>query len=100
MHPSFYEGPRMVKPPMVLIAGMLRARQAGVTTDAWTWISDDAGQRVFDPPNVAGWDEQRWLDTARLSGRWSAAALLTERWQADTEDYDAEETAMRLWPRP
>jgi uncharacterized protein (DUF1800 family) len=107
MHPSFYEGPRMVKPPIVLIAGMLRARQAGVTTDAWTWISDDAGQRVFDPPNVAGWDEQRWLDTARLSGRWSAAALLTERWMADTDDYDAEETAnaavkkaLKFWGRP
>ena len=107
MHPSLYEGPRMVKPPIVQIAGMLRARRAGVTTDAWTWISDDAGQRVFDPPNVAGWDEQRWLDTARLSGRWSAAALMTERWQADTEDYDAEETAnaavtkaLKFWGRP
>ena len=74
MHPALYEGPRMVKPPIVQIAGMLRARSAGIDTDAWTWIADEAGQRLFQPPNVAGWDEQRWLDTARLSGRWSAAA--------------------------
>ncbi len=37
----------------------------------------DAGQRLFDPPNVSGWDEERWLDTARVSGRWSAAAQAT-----------------------
>ena len=107
MHPDFYDGPRMVKPPIVLIAGMLRARRAGVTTEAWTWISDEAGQRLFDPPNVAGWDEQRWLDTARLSGRWSAAAQSTDESQADTEHYDAEETAnaavskaLKFWGKP
>ena len=66
MHPALYEGPRMVKPPIVQIAGMLRARSAGIDTDAWTWIADEAGQRLFQPPNVAGWDEQRWLDTARI----------------------------------
>ncbi len=107
MHPEFHEGPRMVKPPIVLIAGMLRARRAGVTTEAWTWISDEAGQRLFDPPNVAGWDELRWLDTARLSGRWSAAGRSTDESQADTEDYDPEETAnaavskaLKFWGKP
>jgi uncharacterized protein (DUF1800 family) len=107
MHPELYDGPRMVKPPIVLIAGMLRARRAGVTREAWTWISDEAGQRLFDPPNVAGWDEQRWLDTARLSGRWSAAAQSTDDSQADTDRYDAEETAnaavakaLKFWGKP
>ena len=107
MHPSLYEGPRMTKPPIVQIAGMLRARKSGVTTDAWSWISDGAGQRLFRPPNVAGWDEQRWLDTARLSGRWSAAAQTTKEHEADDENYDARETAreavvkaMRFWGTP
>jgi uncharacterized protein (DUF1800 family) len=107
MHPAFYEGPRMVKPPIVQIAGMLRARRAGVTTDAWTWISDEAGQRLFQPPNVAGWDETRWLDTARLSGRWTAAAQSTDSARADEEHYDAKETpkealakALKFWGTP
>ena len=30
MHPAVYEGPRMVKPPIVQIAGMLRARRSGI----------------------------------------------------------------------
>ncbi len=32
-HPTFYEGPSMVKPPIVYIAGMLRARERGVDRD-------------------------------------------------------------------
>ncbi len=107
MHPAFYDGPRMVKPPIVQIAGMLRARRSGVETQAWTWISDDAGQRLFDPPNVSGWDEERWLDTARLSGRWSAAAETTYQSQVEEDGYDAEETAnqavkkaLKFWGSP
>jgi uncharacterized protein (DUF1800 family) len=107
MHPAFYEGPRMVKPPIVQIAGMLRARRQGVTTDDWTWIADEAGQRLFQPPNVAGWDETRWLDTARLSGRWTAAAQSTDLARADEEHYDAKETAkealakaLKFWGGP
>jgi uncharacterized protein (DUF1800 family) len=73
MHPDFYNGPRMVKPPVVYIAGMLRATGKGVDRDDWTWISDLAGQMLFHPPNVAGWDESRWLDTATYRGRWLAA---------------------------
>ena len=107
MHPRLYEGPRMVKPPIVQIAGMLRARKSGITTDAWTWIAENAGQRLFQPPNVAGWDEERWLDTARLSGRWSAAARSTEEAEVDDENYDEKETAreavtkaLRFWGNP
>ena len=32
-----------------------------------------AGQRLFMPPNVAGWDDGRWLDTATFRGRWWVA---------------------------
>ena len=79
MHPTFHTGPAMVKPPMVLIAGMLRARKRGVKKDSWSWISDLAGQRVFRPPNVSGWDETRWLDTSSFRGRWIAGALRLRR---------------------
>jgi uncharacterized protein (DUF1800 family) len=83
----------MVKPPAVQIAGMLRARRSGIKTEAWTWITEEAGQRLFQPPNVSGWDESRWLDTARISGRWHAGAELSEDAAADEENYDPEEPA-------
>jgi uncharacterized protein (DUF1800 family) len=68
-HPAVYLGPRMVKPPIVLTAGLLRRLNAGVTTTAWAWIGQLSGQQLFYPPNVAGWDDTRWLDTATFRGR-------------------------------
>jgi hypothetical protein len=70
-HPALYDGPRLVKSPVVYCAGLLRAVGQGVTTDSWYYVADRAGQRLFMPPNVAGWDETRWLDTKTLAGRWS-----------------------------
>ena len=106
-HPQLYEGPAMVKPPVVYIAGMLRARRRGVDTDAWTWVSGLAGQRPFSPPNVAGWDEERWLDTSSYRGRWVAASQITREDEASDESYDASETpaeavdkALRYWGKP
>jgi uncharacterized protein (DUF1800 family) len=72
-HPALYEGPRMVKPPAVYIAGLLRGLNRGIDTTAWVWLAEGAGQRLFYPPNVAGWDDERWLDTATFRGRWSIA---------------------------
>jgi hypothetical protein len=63
----------MVKPPAVYLAGMLRARRRGIDTEAWTWLSNQAGQQLFYPPNVAGWDDTRWLDTASFLARWNLA---------------------------
>ena len=61
----------MVKPPVVYTAGLLRAHRARRSTAThWFWLSALAGQRLFYPPNVAGWDETRWLDTATFRGRW------------------------------
>jgi uncharacterized protein (DUF1800 family) len=72
-HPALYLGPRMVKPPLVYVAGLLRVTGQGVVTEDWSWILELAGQRPFRPPSVAGWDEERWLDTATWRGRWVAA---------------------------
>jgi uncharacterized protein (DUF1800 family) len=76
VHPALYTGARMVKPPAVQLAGMLRAVGRGVDTDAWSWIADLMGQKLFFPPNVAGWDDTRWLDTATFRGRWIAATYV------------------------
>jgi uncharacterized protein (DUF1800 family) len=107
MHPALYQGPRMVKSPIVQIAGMLRARKRGIEQDSWVWISENAGQRLFDPPNVAGWDEERWLDTATVAGRWSASGRLVDADRVDDENYREDETprealqkALRYWGHP
>ena len=76
-HPALYTGPRMVKPPAVYTAGMLRALGRGIDTNAWSWLSSGAGQRLFMPPNVSGWDDERWLDTASFRGRWEIANYAT-----------------------
>jgi uncharacterized protein (DUF1800 family) len=109
-HPAFYDGPAMVKPPIVQIAGMLRARGQGVSFDSWAWISDMAGQRPFRPPNVAGWDEERWLDTSSWRGRWFAASYIANQDELRDdalENYDRNETpeeavrkALRYWGNP
>ena len=72
-HPQLYTGPRMMKPPVVQVAGMHRARRRRVDTEAWTWLSSLDGQRLFYPPNVAGWNDDRWLDTSSFRGRWMDA---------------------------
>jgi uncharacterized protein (DUF1800 family) len=73
-HPALYTGPRMVKPPGVYTAGLLRGLGRGIDTEAWTWLMSLAGQQLFYPPNVAGWDDSRWLDTATFRARWEIAA--------------------------
>ena len=77
-HPALYNGPRMVKPPVVHIAGLLRRIGAGITTTAWSWIGRSPGQQLFYPPNVAGWDDTRWLDTATFRGRWIAVQRILQ----------------------
>ncbi len=61
----------MVKPPIVQIAGMLRGIGRYVDTDAWAWESSLVGQMPFYPPNVAGWDATRWLNTDTWSARFN-----------------------------
>jgi hypothetical protein len=72
-HPALYLGPTMVKPPIVYTAGLLRALGRRVEGTAWVWLLDGAGQRLFSPPNVSGWNDERWLDTATFRGRWAIA---------------------------
>jgi uncharacterized protein (DUF1800 family) len=108
-HPLFYEGPRMVVPPAVYCAGLLRAIGRTIDTDAWAWIGVQAGQRLFEPPNVAGWDYAHWLDTSRWAGRFTAVtyALQGRTLDTSTASYPAHETAqdavaaaLRYWGDP
>lgn len=110
MHPAFYAEQRMVKPPVVQTAGMLRALGRGIDREWWTWHADLSGQRLFLPPNVSGWDESRWLDTGTWRARWHAANDALELVElTDKEPYphplpespeDAVTRALALWGDP
>jgi uncharacterized protein (DUF1800 family) len=78
-HPHLYDpARRMVKPPVVQAAGMLRAVGRGIDTTAWSWLCQSAGQLLFMPPNVSGWDATRWLDTATFRARWVMAQYVCQ----------------------
>jgi uncharacterized protein (DUF1800 family) len=113
MHPAFYRGPSMVLPPVVFTAGLMRSRNAGITSDAWPWLSEMAGQRLFYPPNVSGWDDDAWLDTGTFRGRWNAARYatdddlldpgdkaLTDAWDVTETPEQAVAQALKFWGNP
>ena len=92
MHPDFYEGPAMVKPPVVYLASLMRATGTFIHDTQWVWLSEMAGQKLFYPPNVAGWDDNRWLDTNTLRGRWLLANGVREDHVVPVDDdYDGTE---------
>lgn len=108
-HPLLYGGPRMVIPPVVYCAGLLRGLGRTIETDAWAWIGNQAGQRLFQPPNVAGWDYRHWLDTSRWSGRFTAVtyAMHGRVLNPDSRSYPVHENAaqavsaaLRYWHDP
>ena len=91
---ALYTGPRMVKPPTVFVAGLLRARKRGITHNSWSWVLSGAGQRLYYPPDVAGWDDKRWLDTNTTLGRWEAVVVaLDDDTEAPGSDSYPEESA-------
>jgi hypothetical protein len=73
--PDFYDGPRMVKPPIVLSAGLMRATDRGIENLEWWYKSDRTGQRIYYPPDVSGWNDLRWLDTNTTVGRWELVGV-------------------------
>ncbi len=89
-HPDFYEGPELVTPPVVYNAGLLRAIGRYIDTTAWAWLCSQAGQQLFYPPNVSGWDFGGWIDTSTVKARWEIASYVTAKtypnpWPAEGE---------------
>ena len=94
---------------LVAVLGYSRTRGRGLSTDAFSWIGSLSGQMLFSPPNVAGWDESRWLDTATFRGRWIAAnySLAEDEIDPQAGTYDVSEdagaavaTALGFWGTP
>jgi hypothetical protein len=102
-HPDFLDGPELVTPPVVYNAGLLRAIGRPIDTTAWAWLSAAAGQQLFYPPNVSGWDFTRWLDTSTAKARWEMASYVTAKsypnpWPGEGEPHysETEEPATAL----
>jgi uncharacterized protein (DUF1800 family) len=107
MHPALYQGPRLFKSPVVYTAGLLRRLGAPVKTTAYAWLGSMAGQMLFYPPNVAGWDDTRWLDTATWRGRWWTAQYVLGALALDPakggQPFDANALvngALQFWHHP
>jgi hypothetical protein len=113
LHPDFYDGPEIVTPPVVYNAGLLRAISRPIDTTVWSWLSANAGQQLFYPPNVSGWDFSHWLDTSTAKARWEIASYVTSETYANPwpdkgePDYSATEdpttalsNAFSYWSNP
>jgi hypothetical protein len=114
--PEFYETGPMVKPPVVQLAGMMRALGRYVDTYAWRWLCEPAGQVLFWPPNVVhyalddisvdAWnDPYPTAETAeealnRAIASWSSPALRPEH-RAELLDFAqrAEKTIVANWQK-
>jgi uncharacterized protein (DUF1800 family) len=106
-HRQLYDGGRLVKPPVVYTAGLLRRIGRPIDSTSWSWIGSMAGQQLFYPPNVAGWDDSRWLDTATWRGRWWTAQNVLRPYALDpgkaAQPYDAAalvQNALAFWHQP
>ena len=95
MHPLIHDGPRMVKPPIVQIAGMLRGIGRYIDTDAWAWESSLVGQMPFYPPNVAGWEAERWLNTGTWLARFNLCSQMIDEKRVIKAQSNAAKTACR-----
>jgi hypothetical protein len=78
------------------VAGLLRAVSRTIDTTVWAWLGTMNGQRLFYPPSVAGWEDDRWLDTSTLRGRWHTVFYILLKQSiptSSTPPYDPTETA-------
>jgi uncharacterized protein (DUF1800 family) len=96
-HPELYSKGALVKPPVVYNAGLLRVTGRHIDDSAWSWLGILAGQSMFNPPNVSGWDDDSWLNTSTWRGRsmmvtYALRNMFIEPWDGP-RDYDPTEDA-------
>ena len=93
----------MTLPPVVYNAGLLRKRGQWVTTSLWWSLGRSAGQQLFYPPDVGGWDDTRWLDTGTFRARWRIAALVQgvgTPAEAPSDPATLTKRALQFWGHP
>ncbi|MBE2315510.1 DUF1800 family protein [Solirubrobacter sp. CPCC 204708] len=64
------EEPNLIKPPVVYMVGVLRALGAPVKGNVLQGPMNSMQQRIYNPPNVAGWEGgMSWLNTNTVQAR-------------------------------
>jgi uncharacterized protein (DUF1800 family) len=58
---------------------MLRILSDRIANEDFVWLSIQAGQLLFYPPNVSGWNDERWLDTSTFRARWALAGRVLQK---------------------
>ena len=61
---------------------------------------DRAGQRLYYPPDVSGWDDNRWLDTNTTVGRWEVVGVALAGTMVKNAEADAYPSRRRRPPSP
>lgn len=94
---AFYDNldePDLVKPPVVFLAGAMRATGTFVRSGDWVWLLFGMGQAPFYPPHVGGWDQnESFLSAAAYVSRSHAVAYLLGEHGFRDGDVPADETA-------
>lgn len=82
-HPALYSSldrPNQVKPPLVLVAGLLRQTGRPVEGTGWLDVLNRMGQQPFYPPNVSGWEQdEAWISTSTIQARFDAGSMLVDK---------------------
>jgi len=71
-------------------------------------MCDQAGQMLWFPPNVSGWNDNAWLNTSTHSYRWDFVTTLMDDGQLDPADDDGQDErpeqavarALSFWGNP
>jgi uncharacterized protein (DUF1800 family) len=81
-HPLIFESidePNLVKPPIVALAGALRAVGAPLIGNTMERAMIAMQQRVYNPPNVAGWEGGlSWFNTNTVQARFDLVAKVLD----------------------
>jgi hypothetical protein len=83
----------------------MRAKGRFVDTDEWREYGARSGQQLFHPPNVAGWNDARWLDSGTWLARWQIADRVLQPFRLATAagpatPQDVMGRALVFWNRP
>jgi uncharacterized protein (DUF1800 family) len=77
MSPLIFESidePNLIKPPIVQLAGVIRQLGAPLKHNYMQGAMINMQQRIYRPPNVAGWEGGlSWLNTNTVQGRFDLA---------------------------
>ena len=69
-----------IKSPMEFLMGLLNEADLSPEDDAYETLyrwGNQLSQRLFDPPNVAGWPEHHaWVSTGTMPQRWNYGSIL------------------------